>query len=94
MTDAREAGFETATGNDAAARLVAGSLEQLGYRLSCLLPERSGYITAEDFERLTGEELNEFSAGGRRIMTELALQHWCTIRVPPIDGRIYFTKAK
>jgi hypothetical protein len=90
-TDAREAGIE---GADATPRLVTGTLEQLGYGLSRLLPERSGYITAEDFERLTGEEFNEFSAGGRRMMAELALQHWCTIGVPPIERRIYFTKAK
>jgi hypothetical protein len=90
-TDAREAGIEGAMGNDATPRLVTGSLEQLGHGLSRLLPERSGYITAEDFERLTGEELNEFSAGGRRMVAELALQHWCTIRFPPIERRIYFT---
>jgi hypothetical protein len=74
-------------------RLIAGTLEQLGFGLSRLLPERSGYITAEDFERLTGEELDE-SSEGRRIMEELAVQHGCTIQTPLIERRIYYTKAK
>jgi hypothetical protein len=56
-------------GNDDATRLIAGSLDQLGHGLSRLGPERCGYITAEDFERLTGEELDESSTEGRRIMT-------------------------
>jgi hypothetical protein len=77
----------------AAARLVAGSLEPLGYGLSRLGPERSGYITAEDFEQLTGEELDEVSAEGRRIMADLAGQHRCTIQTPLIERRVYFTKS-
>ena len=43
-------------------RLAANSLDQLGIELSRLLPDQSGYITAEDYERLTGEELDEFSS--------------------------------
>jgi hypothetical protein len=77
-----------------AGRLVAGSLDQLGYGLSRLDPERSGYITSEDFERLTGEELDNFSTEGRKIMAELAVQHRCTIQTPLIERRDYFTKAK
>jgi hypothetical protein len=76
-----------------ATRLLAGSLEQLGYGLSRLRPERSGYITAEDFERITGEELDEFSTEGRKIMAELALQHSWTIQTPLIERRVYFTKT-
>jgi hypothetical protein len=76
-----------------AARLIAGTLEQLGFGLSRLGPERSGYITAEDFERLTGEELDE-SWEGHRVMADLAVQHSCTIQTPPIERRVYFTKAK
>jgi hypothetical protein len=81
-------------GNDDAARLIAGSLDQLGYALSRLRPQQSGYITAEDFERLTGEELDEISTEGRKMMAVLAFQHWCTIQTPPIERRVYFTKAK
>jgi len=79
-------------GDDDATRLIAGSLEQLGFGLSRLGPERCGYITAEDFERLTGEELGECSKEGRRIMVDLAFQHSCTIHTPPIERRVYFTK--
>jgi hypothetical protein len=75
-----------------AARLSASSLDQLGAGLSRLPPDQSGYITAEDYERLTGEELDEFSAQDRNIIGNLAAQHRCTIRTPPIERRVYFTK--
>ena len=74
-------------------RLIAGTLEQLGFGLSRLGPERSGYITAEVFERLTGEGLDE-SSQGRTMMAELAARHRCTIQTPLIERRVYFTKAK
>jgi hypothetical protein len=75
-----------------AARLSASNLDQLGAGLSRLLPNQSGYITAEDFERLTGEELDEFSEQDRNTIGNLAAQHGCTIRTPPIERRVYFTK--
>ena len=75
-----------------AARLSASDLDQLGAGLSRLLPNQSGYITAEDFERLTGEELDEFSEQDRNAIANLAAQHECTIRTPPIERRVYFTK--
>ncbi len=78
--------------NDDAIRLVAGSLEQLGHRLSRLWPDQSGYITAEDYQRITGEELDEVSTEGRKIVADLAVQHRCTIHTPPIERRVYFTK--
>ena len=77
-----------------AAHLAANSLDQLGTALSYLRPDRSGYITAEDYERITGEQLDEFSTEGRKTMADLAAQHGCTIRTPPIERRVYFTKAK
>jgi hypothetical protein len=80
-------------GDDDATRLIAGSLDQLGFGLSRLPPQRCGYITAEDYERITGEELDEVSTEGRRIMTDLAVQHRCTIHTPPIERRVYFTKS-
>jgi hypothetical protein len=79
-------------GNDDAVRLIAGSLVQLEHGLSRLGPRRSGYITAEDFERLTGEESDESSREGRGIVADLAVQHRCTIHTPPIERRVYFTK--
>jgi hypothetical protein len=80
-------------GDDDATRLIAGSLDQLAFGLSRLPPQRSGYITAEDYERITGEELDEASKQGREIMTDLADQHRCTIHTPPIERRVYFTKS-
>jgi hypothetical protein len=75
-----------------ASRLSASNLDQLGAGLSRLLPNQSGYITAEDFERLTGEELDEFSEQDRNTIGNLAAQHGCTIRTPPIERRVYFMK--
>jgi hypothetical protein len=79
-----------------AAHLAANSLDQLGAALSYLRPDRSGYITAEEYERITGEELDEFSTKGRQMMmiARLAAEHRCTIKVPPIERRVYFTKSK
>jgi hypothetical protein len=77
-------------------RLLAGSLGELGIELSDLPFGWSGYITAEDYERITGEELDEFSTKGRQMMmiARLAAEHRCTIKVPPIERRVYFTKSK
>jgi hypothetical protein len=77
-----------------AAHVAASSLDQLETELSRLGPDQSGYITAEDYERLTGEELDEFSTVGRKIIGNLAAQHGCTIHTPPIERRVYFTKSK
>ena len=75
-------------------RLLAGSLGELGIELSDLPFGRSGYITAEDYERITGEELDEFSTKGRQMIARLAAEYRCTIEVPPIERRVYFTKSK
>ncbi len=56
--------------NDDAIRLIADSLEQLGHGLSRLWPDQSGYITAEDYQRITGEELDEVSTESRRITVD------------------------
>ena len=66
----------------------------LGTALSCLRPDRSGYITAEEYERITGEELDEFSTKGRQMIARLAAEYRCTIELPPIERRVYFTKSK
>ncbi len=75
-----------------AAHLAANSLDQLGTALSYLRSDRSGYITAEEYERTTGEELDEFSTKGRQMIARLAA--CCTIEVPLIERRVYFTKSK
>ena len=77
-----------------AAHLAANTFDQLGTALSYLRPDRSGYITAEEYERITGEELDEFSTKGRKMIANLAAQNRCTIQVPPIERRVYFTKSK
>jgi hypothetical protein len=77
-----------------ATRLSASTIDQLGIELSRLPIGQSGYITAEDYERVTGEELDEFSTKGRRFIGGLAAQHKCTIEMPVIERRVYFTKSK
>jgi hypothetical protein len=77
-----------------AIHLPAGSLEQLGTALSRLSLDQYGYITAEDYERLTGEELDEFSTVGRGLIADLAVQYKCKIDCPPIERRVYFFKSK
>ena len=77
-----------------AAHLAANSLDQLGAALSYLRPDRSGYITAEEYERITGEELDEFSTKGRQMIARLAAEYRGTIELPPIERRVYFTKSK
>jgi hypothetical protein len=78
-----------------AAHLSASTPDQLGIELSRLPIGHSGYITAEDYERVTGEELDEFSTEGRRLIGILAAHHNCTIvESLPIERRVYFTKSK
>ena len=77
-----------------AIRLPAGSLEQLGTALSRLSLDQHGYVTAEDYERLTGEELDEFYTLGRGLIADLAVQYQCKIDFPPIERRVYFFKSK
>jgi hypothetical protein len=62
------------------------------WRRGCLLPNQSGYITAEDFQRLTGEELDEFSEQDCNAIRNLAAKHGCKIRTTPIERRVYFMK--
>jgi hypothetical protein len=52
--------------------------------------DETTYITATDFEQMTGERLDEFSTGGRRMIGDIAAQPWCAIRVQ--HDRIFFTK--
>ena len=70
--------------------IVAGNTDALLVELSNLLTGETAYITANEFERITGADLNEFSTAGRRLIGDMAAQSWCAIRVA--DGRIFFTK--
>ena len=40
----------------------------------CIRVKRA-YITANEFERITGADLNEFSTAGRRLIGDMAAQH-------------------
>jgi hypothetical protein len=77
-----------------AVRLPTGSLDDLGVGLFGLSVDQVGYITAEDYERLTGEEPEEFSTAGRKLIADLAAQYKCKIETPPIERRVYFFKSK
>ena len=66
--------------------IVAGNTDALLVELSNLHTGETAYITANEFERITGADLNEFSTAGRRLIGIMAAQSWCTIRVA--DGRI------
>jgi hypothetical protein len=55
-----------------AAHLAANTFYQLGTALSYLRPDGSGYITAEEYERISGEELDECSTKGRKMIANLA----------------------
>jgi hypothetical protein len=70
--------------------IVAGTTDALGVELSQLHTGETAYITANDFKRKTGADLNEFSTAGRRLIGDMAARPWCAIRVA--DGRIFFTK--
>lgn len=70
--------------------IVAGNTDALLVELSNLHTGETAYITANEFERITGADLNEFSTAGRRLIGDMAAQSWCTIRVA--DGRIFFKK--
>ena len=61
--------------------IVAGNTDALLVELSNLHTGETAYITANEFERITGADLNEFSTAGRRLIGDMAAQSWCTIRV-------------
>ena len=55
--------------------IVAGNTDALLVELSNLLTGETAYITANEFERITGADLNEFSTAGRRLIGDMAAQH-------------------
>jgi hypothetical protein len=70
--------------------ISTGNPDDLGAELSSMATDETAYITANDFERMTGERWDEFSTAGRRVIGDIAAQSWCAIRVQ--DDRIFFTK--
>jgi hypothetical protein len=70
--------------------ISVGNPDDLGAELSSMATDETAYITATDFEQMTGERLDEFSTAGRRMIGDIAAQSWCAIRVQ--HDRIFFTK--
>ena len=70
--------------------ISVGNPDDLGAELSRMATDETVYITATDFEQMTGERLDEFSTTGRRIIGDIAAQSWCAIRMQ--HDRIFFTK--
>ena len=66
------------------------------YELSAALEQLSsgqrGYISAEDYEEITAEELKEFSVAGSRIIGDVAGPCGCTIDYRPDERRVYFAR--
>jgi hypothetical protein len=71
-------------------RISIGNPDDLGAELSSMATDETAYITANDFEQMTGERWDEFSISGRRLIGDMAAQSWCAIRVQ--HDRILFTK--
>jgi hypothetical protein len=55
--------------------IVAGNTDALLVELSNLHTGETAYITANEFERITGADLNEFSTAGRRLIGIWRLNH-------------------
>jgi hypothetical protein len=70
--------------------ILAENPDDLGAELSNMLAGETAYITANDYKRMTGERLDEFSTGGKRMIGDMAAQSWCAIRVQ--RDCIFFTK--
>jgi hypothetical protein len=62
---------------------------------SCLVCglTRADTLRRKEYERITGEELDESSIKGRQMIARPAAEYRCTIEVPPIERRVYFTKS-
>ena len=66
------------------------SIVALNSELINLVPGQSVCISANDFKKLTGDEITEFANGGRFMMANLAESANCIIDTT--DGIAIFTK--
>jgi hypothetical protein len=66
------------------------TLEALGSALTSLPVGETVYITADDFKRLTGDDLTDFAPEGRFMIGNLSARTNCT--VVTTDERVIFTK--
>jgi hypothetical protein len=78
--------------SETARLLSAANDDELRAAFKTLMPDQRGYITAEDYEEITAEELDEFSVAGRQIIADLAVECRCTVDFRPGERRVYFTK--
>jgi hypothetical protein len=71
-------------------RIIAENMTMFASALTNLLVDESAYITAEDFKRLTGDDLNSPITDGRFAMGNLAAKANCCI--VSTGERMVFTK--
>ena len=86
-------GIRTASGEAATStiqHIVAQNVDALRIELARLPSSETAYITADDYKRITEEDLDEFSTVGRKMIAEIAAGAKCAIRIE--GGRILFTK--
>jgi hypothetical protein len=67
------------------------TVETLRQILTILPVGETVYITANDFERLTGDNLTDFTAEGRLMIGNLSARTNCTVMTS--DDRVIFTKS-
>jgi hypothetical protein len=70
--------------------IVAQNVDALRIELARLPSGETAYVTADDYKRITEEDLDEFSTVGRKMIAEIAAGAKCAIRIE--GGRILFTK--
>ena len=66
------------------------TLEALALALTSLPVGKSVYVTANDFKKLTGDDLTNFAAEGRFMIGNLSARTNCT--VVTTDKLVIFTK--
>jgi hypothetical protein len=70
--------------------IVAQNVDALRIELARLSSGETAYITADDYKRISEEDLDEFSTVGRKMIAEIAAGAECAIRIE--GGRILFLK--
>jgi hypothetical protein len=76
--------------SDTAQLITPDSVEALGTVLINLSVGQSVYINADDFKKLTGDDISEFASEGRLMMGNLSARTNC--RIETTDSRAVFTK--
>ena len=70
--------------------ITPDTVEALGAVLMNLTAGQSAYVTADDFKKLTGDEISDLTSEGRLMMGNLSARTNCTIETT--GGRAVFTK--